>query len=105
MDNTRQEAAPGCISSSAISSLLNELLLGARWLWPPLTLQLVGLLGISQRVQEKSRRVLWMPVMRVAVFTEGENDSVNGHVIHLHVKVIPWAPHLYPEGLHMACVA
>ena len=32
--------------------------------------------------------MLWVPIVRVAVFTEGKNDGVNSHVIHLQVKVI-----------------
>ncbi len=31
--------------------------------------------------------MLGVPIMSVAVFTEGENDCIDSHVVHLHVKV------------------
>ena len=33
--------------------------------------------------------MLWVTIMRITVFTEGQNNGVDGHVIHLHKGAIP----------------
>ena len=36
--------------------------------------------------------MLWVAIMRIAVFTEGKNYGVDGHVIHLHGRAMHSTP-------------
>ena len=73
---------------------LNELLVALRDMVPSRALQLMRLSGVAQSLHQQSGGMLGMPIIGITVLTEGEDDGVNGDVIHLHIP-----PHSTPRLL------
>ena len=66
---------------------LNELLVAPRGMKPSGALQLMCLSGVSQSLHQQSWGMLGVPIIGITVLAEGEDDGVNGYVIHLHVAL------------------
>ena len=73
---------------------LDELLVALRGMVPSRALQLMRLSGVPQSLHQQSWGMLGVPIIGITVLAEGEDDGVNGDVIHLHI-----APHSIPRLL------
>lgn len=83
-----------CSAMAGKLAALNELLVALRGMVPPRALQLMRLSGVSQSLHQQSWGMLGVPIIGITVLAEGEDDGVNGDVIHLHIP-----PHSTPRLL------
>ena len=66
---------------------LNELLVALQGMMPSGALQLMCLSGVPQCLHQQSWGMPGVSIIGVTVLAEGEDDSVNGYVIDLHVAL------------------
>ena len=63
---------------------LDKLPVALRDMVPSRAVQLMCLSGVPQSLHQQSWGMLRVPIIGITVLAEGEDDGVNGDVIHLH---------------------